>query len=683
MQLVPCLPAWPPRERVLDGAVLLAVAALTAGLPALLGGGSAEWGPLAGTAGFALVALTLRASKRVTWQLALAGMVGAGLAAFALLAPGLLATADDMANVLMSIAPVFPLYASYLYARDRRRALIMAALIAIVVVHPWSTSVPVAAGGLLWVCTPMLFGCYLTARAQYVDTLTGRAETAERDRDLRAEQVRADERVRLAAELHDVVTHRVSLMVLHAGALRVTAADAATRDAAERVRAIGCGALDELRDLIGVLRGARPSGVETAVQPLDDDGPGQWRPPRIDRSDLLVGLAALGWTVLLTIVVVASPSRTGAVERPLAWFELLLQLPVVAALVVRRRHPHLVVMLTIVDALALLGLTLAGPAQWVAGTSATTTLLVPAVTPIVTYAVAVHSRRPVLGAALVLGLAALAARPWVPDVSLATVAAVFVGLPALLGLYVGARRRLIDALVERADRARRHERLLAERARAEERVRLAEEMHGIVATSVRDMVVLAARLGETAVAGDATDLIDTGQQALDELHHLVDSLRGAGDGALPIGGDVADLDRLIAESASVGMPVELSTTGDPARCAPTVARTVHRVVAEALTNARKHALGAWVRARITYGTEQVRVEVVNGPAPSNSAIPRHGDARLTEGGSGTGLLGLRQRVGLVDGTIEAGQTGDGGFSIDAILPAYVPASSAPRGVPSR
>ena len=103
-----------------------------------------------------------------------------------------------------------------------------------------------------------------------VQALKERAERAERERYLLAEQARADERARLAGEMHDVVTHRVSLMVLQAGALGITATDEATRRAAEELRAAGCQALDELRDLVGILRTA-PDGDQTPV----DTGPGR------------------------------------------------------------------------------------------------------------------------------------------------------------------------------------------------------------------------------------------------------------------------------------------------------------------------------------------------------------------------------------------------------------------------
>jgi signal transduction histidine kinase len=99
-----------------------------------------------------------------------------------------------------------------------------------------------------------LLALYFTARHEVLQGLRDRAERAEQERYLLAGQARAEERARLAGEMHDVVTHRVSLMVLQAGALGITATDEATRQAAEELRAAGCQALDELRDLVGILR---------------------------------------------------------------------------------------------------------------------------------------------------------------------------------------------------------------------------------------------------------------------------------------------------------------------------------------------------------------------------------------------------------------------------------------------
>ena len=106
-----------------------------------------------------------------------------------------------------------------------------------------------------------LLALYFGARGVAMRALRDRAERAERERHLLAEQARADERARIAGEMHDVVTHRVSLMVLQAGALSITATDQATKKAAEELRAAGCQALDELRDLVGILR-TEPEGAD-------------------------------------------------------------------------------------------------------------------------------------------------------------------------------------------------------------------------------------------------------------------------------------------------------------------------------------------------------------------------------------------------------------------------------------
>ena len=97
-----------------------------------------------------------------------------------------------------------------------------------------------------------------------------------------------------------------------------------------------------------------------------------------------------------------------------------------------------------------------------------------------------------------------------------------------------------------------------------------------------------------------------------------------------------------------------------------VGRTAYRIVREALTNVRKHAPGARVTVRVSYGETQVHLEIRNTPPPG----PPGGG--LAETGSGLGLANLRQRIELVHGTLRAGPTPDGGFSVQATLPAYVP-----------
>lgn len=267
-----CEPAEPGRfgrwrtrgQVILDNAVLAVVTALSVLVPLLLPAGEPRANPGAGTLGFLVVAAVFLAvrSPRARVQLVLAGCTVVIVTGAVLAVPGVLATSNDLTNLWMPLAPLGPTYGAYLYQQDRCRAWLMIGVLTAVATRPWEASVPIAATGLLYLTVPMLFGFYLSARRALVASLTERAQRAERERELRAEQARAEERVRLAAELHDIVTHRLSLMVLHAGALKVSAADEPTRAAAEEVRATGAKALDELRDLLGVLRhpAARPDG---------------------------------------------------------------------------------------------------------------------------------------------------------------------------------------------------------------------------------------------------------------------------------------------------------------------------------------------------------------------------------------------------------------------------------------
>ena len=657
---------WSTRERGLDGAILLVTASLVLVLPWWLPDGTPAHGPLAGLVGFVAVGCALAASGRLRLdaRFGLAGTAAAGMVAWPVLAPGQVATATDPTNLLMTLAPAFALYAGHRYAEDQAWAWVAVTLLTVLAVHPWSTTMAATASGLVYVGAPMLFGCYAAARRQLVQTLTERAEGAERERDLLADRSRTEERLRLAVELHDTVTHRVSLMVLHAGALRVTATDAATKNTAERVRVTGCDALVELRDLIGVLR-TRSSGAPVTGESWTEAAPSR---PRIVGADLRAGGVAVFVTVLLSILVVSWHRDDATMRLVIPWAEIAVQLPVAAAFVLRRRHPHLV--LLAVAALALESLVVASGAAGDLLTSDVPRLLVPAVAPFATYAVGAYSRRPVVGALLVLGLVTLAARPWAPHLPVITAAVAFVGVPALLGLSVGTRRRLVSALTERAERARREQWLLAARARMEERAQLAEEMHAIVSGRLRDMMDQADELSPGADDA-AAELCANGRRALDELTGLVAALRTA-QVPLSAADRTTDLVRLAEESASVGVPVNLVEEGDPAVVSPTVARTIHRIVGEALTNVRKHAHGASVMVKVAYTAERVRIEVHNDRPPTRAP---GGDQDLAAGGSGTGLLGVRHRVELVNGTLRAGPTADGGFTVDATLTAYVPTST--------
>lgn len=124
---------------------------------------------------------------------------------------------------------------------------------------------------ILVLVVPTIAGLWIGTRRQLIDRLHERAERLEREQHMMAEQAIGAERTRIAREMHDVVAHRVSLMVLHAGGLEVSAADERTAEAAGLIRTTGREALSELRGILGVLRDEGTDTAPTAPQPVLED----------------------------------------------------------------------------------------------------------------------------------------------------------------------------------------------------------------------------------------------------------------------------------------------------------------------------------------------------------------------------------------------------------------------------
>ncbi|WP_328603247.1 sensor histidine kinase [Amycolatopsis sp. NBC_00345] len=211
--------------------------------------------------------------------------------------------------------------------------------------------------------------------------------------------------------------------------------------------------------------------------------------------------------------------------------------------------------------------------------------------------------------------------------------------------------------------------LLADRAVADERRRIARELHDIVAHHITTMQLMAggarANLAEPEVVREAlTALESSGRLALSEMRQLLDVLRADDEPqdspSLPQPG-VDGLDRLVAESCLAGLPAEFSVHGSPRPLPPTVGLTVFRIVQEALTNARKHAGQARASVELTYRRDSVTVEVRDdGGEISTQAT--------ASGSGGFGLIGMRERVALHHGTLAVGPRADGGFAVVADLP---------------
>ncbi|MFF1698106.1 sensor histidine kinase [Streptomyces sp. NPDC058257] len=363
------------------------------------------------------------------------------------------------------------------------------------------------------------------------------------------------------------------------------------------------------------------------------------------------------------------------------WAGLGLQVMMVLALVVRRVWPLTVLGVAAAASVVMTLSAWLAPGLLVASGDGSG-VWVPLAAPFAAYSAVVYSSRSRVAWVLTGLLTLVATRLWELSFAVAASGVLLTAVPGLLGMYVGARRGLIAALTERAERAEREQFLLAERARAEERVRLAGEMHDVVTHRVSLMVLQAGALrvssSDEVVRAEAEVLRAAGCQALEELRDLVGVLRSpeslealeSAELVMPNAGSAVGVEGLrlsvlVEESRAVGVDVEFDEVGDRSVWSPVVARTAYRVVQEALTNVRKHAPGSSVRVEVRYETGRVRLRV------ANSAATRTLDTELASSGSGSGLKGLRQRVELVGGTFEFGPTGSG-FRIESVLPAYVP-----------
>ncbi|MGS2615074.1 sensor histidine kinase [Micromonospora sp. LZ34] len=257
----------------------------------------------------------------------------------------------------------------------------------------------------------------------------------------------------------------------------------------------------------------------------------------------------------------------------------------------------------------------------------------------------------------------------------------------LVGLNVRTRRLYVLSLEERAATLEREREAEARAAVASERTRIARELHDVVAHSMAVMIVQADgarymldRDPETARAAVKV-VADTGRQALEEMRRLVGVLReegrpeaAAGSGAAGAPGGAAvtadpehrrlaltELPALLDRFRSAGLTVRHTVTGEPAPLPPGLELTVYRVVQEGLTNALKHAgVGAGVDVALAHEPDAVLVRVVDdgrgrsvvGPAPSG----------------GHGLVGMRERVAVYDGSLTAGPRLAGGWQVQARLP---------------
>ncbi len=243
------------------------------------------------------------------------------------------------------------------------------------------------------------------------------------------------------------------------------------------------------------------------------------------------------------------------------------------------------------------------------------------------------------------------------------------GLAMAVGAFVGARRDLVASLRARAEQAEAALALRADQARLAERTRIAQEMHDVLAHRISLIGLHAGGLevrpdaGPEVVERSATLIRQTARSALEDLRGVLGVLRTdtSADGAdLAPQPQLRDLPRLVASSSAAGVGVTLADELPDAPVPEVTGRTVYRVVQEALTNVHKHARDAATTVRLAGAPgEGLVVEVVNvRPVAAEMLLP----------GAGVGLVGLRERVELAGGTLDAGPTPAGGWQVRAWFP---------------
>jgi signal transduction histidine kinase len=363
---------------------------------------------------------------------------------------------------------------------------------------------------------------------------------------------------------------------------------------------------------------------------------------RVDRR-IWDGLLAVALVGAGAAEVLLGTAPEGALPQP---FTLVLTVVGAGAIAWRRRAPRAVALVT-------------GAAATVLGIPGFPgTVSLPLAIALYTVA-AERERTQALTVAAPVGLAAVVAPYATADFNWAEALLSFLltaGIPIGLGRGTYARRA----------RIRRDRELAAQTAVAEERVRIARELHDVVAHSMSVMVVQAG--AARAVASRDPAALDealgnveaAGRAGLAEMRRLLGVLRQDGEEpALSPQPGLANLDDLLARTRAAGLPVEAIIEGTPRPLPAGVDLSAFRIVQESLTNALRHAGDAHARVLLRYLDDVVEIEVADdglGPVTGDDGRGHHG------------LAGMRERAGLCGGTVVAGPREGGGFVVRALLP---------------
>ena len=362
---------------------------------------------------------------------------------------------------------------------------------------------------------------------------------------------------------------------------------------------------------------------------------------------------ALGLSWLVAALVVESSSHTH-VAIPAAlrgttagWLVSGCAIAVaLAALALRHRQP-------LVALFAVAAAVVAAPAVLL--------LLGPALVALYTVALILGRRDTTIAAVGVVAAFVLQRLGWGPT-GANTLPTVLIGTVASagLGLYAGVRREIF---CERTSFEQRQEALEAERTIAEERVRIARELHDVVAHTLSLIIVqsevLRTNLADEQPRASAGAIAELGRDAMAELHRTLELLRGGDELAerapRPV---LAELQQIAEQSRGGGLDVELGVEGAVRPLPASFELCAYRIVQEALTNVRRHAGAAHASVRLRFGADALEVFIEDDGA---------GAATAADSG-GHGLRGMRERAAMLGGAVSAAPREQGGYRVSATLP---------------
>jgi signal transduction histidine kinase len=238
----------------------------------------------------------------------------------------------------------------------------------------------------------------------------------------------------------------------------------------------------------------------------------------------------------------------------------------------------------------------------------------------------------------------------------------------LFGLAVANRRVYAEAMRERFERAERTREEEARRRVDAERLRIARELHDVVAHTI-SVINVQARVAAQVIPDPPEEgaqalaaIKEASVQALREVRNILGLLRQNEAGGVESPGGLDRLDALVSATTKAGLPVTVTMAGEPYTLPPTVDLAAYRIVQESLTNALRHAGQAQATVHVSYLPGGMTIEVVDDGCGTGTG------AGQGPHGLGYGIAGMRERAASVGGTVEAGPRDGGGFGVRASLP---------------